>query len=156
MLFRSTCFPVTIHPGISIMDMDTELDHGDIYIQEEFKIEQHTNKKDLEDNIINRAPILLEQVLKSIEKGTVSKEPQNHSLATNTKKIRKEDGELLETDSDKVVIMWDGERSGYLRLDYYPEYKGNRPKFFDENYEIQKLKVKAYAEDLFLRQYGLS
>ena len=60
---------------------------------------------------------------------------------------------ILELTIDKVVIMWDGERSGYLRLDYYPEYKGNRPKFFDENYEIQKLKVKAYAEDLFLRQY---
>ena len=49
--------------------------------------------------------------------------------------------------------MWDGERGGSLRLDYYPEYKGNRPRFFDENYEIQKLRVKAYAEDLFLRQY---
>jgi 5'-3' exonuclease len=49
--------------------------------------------------------------------------------------------------------MWDGERGGYLRLKYYPDYKGNRPKFFDESYETQKLKVKAYAEDLFIRQY---
>lgn len=58
-----------------------------------------------------------------------------------------------EQNFDKVVVMWDGERGGYLRLDYYPDYKGNRPRFFDQNYEIQKLKVKAYAEDLFLRQY---
>jgi len=49
--------------------------------------------------------------------------------------------------------MWDGERGGYLRLNYYPEYKGNRPKFFDESYELQQLRVKSYAEDLFLRQY---
>jgi 5'-3' exonuclease len=60
---------------------------------------------------------------------------------------------ILELTVDKVIIMWDGERAGYLRLNYYPEYKGNRPNFFDENYEIQKLRVKAYAEDLFLRQY---
>lgn len=60
---------------------------------------------------------------------------------------------IVELSIDKVIIMWDGERGGYLRLTYYPEYKRNRPKFFDENYEIQKLRVKAYAEDLFLRQY---
>lgn len=60
---------------------------------------------------------------------------------------------IIELSIDKVVIMWDGERGGSLRLDYYPEYKGNRPRFFDESYEFQKLRVKAYAEDLFLRQY---
>jgi len=60
---------------------------------------------------------------------------------------------IVDLSVDKVVIMWDGERGGSLRLDYYPEYKGNRPRFFDESYELQKLRVKAYAEDLFLRQY---
>lgn len=60
---------------------------------------------------------------------------------------------IVELSIDKVIIMWDGERSGYLRLDYYPEYKNNRPRFIDESYETQKLRVKAYAEDLFLRQY---
>ena len=54
---------------------------------------------------------------------------------------------------DKTVITWDGERGGTLRLDYYPEYKENRPRFFDQDYEIQKLRVKQYAEDLFIRQY---
>jgi 5'-3' exonuclease len=60
---------------------------------------------------------------------------------------------IVELAVDKVIITWDGERNGYLRLNYYPEYKNNRPTFFDQNYEIQKLRVKAYAEDLFLRQY---
>jgi 5'-3' exonuclease len=60
---------------------------------------------------------------------------------------------IVEHKIDKVVITWDGERSGTLRLDYYPEYKGNRPKFFDQEYEIQKLRVKQYSEDLFIRQY---
>jgi 5'-3' exonuclease len=60
---------------------------------------------------------------------------------------------IVEHKIDKVVITWDGERGGTLRLDYYPEYKGNRPRFFDQDYELQKLRVKQYAEDLFIRQY---
>lgn len=60
---------------------------------------------------------------------------------------------IVDLSIDKVIVMWDGYRGGYLRLDYYPEYKGNRPKFFDEKYESQKLRVKAYAEELSIRQY---
>ena len=61
---------------------------------------------------------------------------------------------IIELKIDKLVVMWDGERGGTLRLDYYPEYKGNRPKFFDESYERQKIRVQMYAEDLFIRQYS--
>jgi DNA polymerase-1 len=60
---------------------------------------------------------------------------------------------IVEHKIDKVVLMWDGERGGYLRLDYYKDYKGNRPKFFDKDYELQSLRVKQYAEELFIRQY---
>lgn len=60
---------------------------------------------------------------------------------------------IVEQKIDKVVVTWDGERGGTLRLDYYPEYKENRPRYFDQEYEIQKLRVKQYAEDLFIRQY---
>lgn len=60
---------------------------------------------------------------------------------------------IVELSIDKVIVMWDGERGGYLRLNHYPEYKGNRPRFFDESYESQKYRVKAYAEDLSVRQY---
>ena len=60
---------------------------------------------------------------------------------------------IIEHKIEKIVVTWDGERGGTLRLDYYPDYKGNRPRFFDQDYEIQKLRVKQYAEDLFIRQY---
>jgi len=60
---------------------------------------------------------------------------------------------VVEFKIDRVVVMWDGERSGYLRLDYYKEYKNNRPRFFDKEYELQSLRVKQYAEELFIRQY---
>ena len=60
---------------------------------------------------------------------------------------------IVEHKIDKVVVTWDGERGGTLRLDYYPDYKENRPRYFDQEYELQKLRVKQYAEDLFIRQY---
>jgi 5'-3' exonuclease len=60
---------------------------------------------------------------------------------------------VVELKINKIVLMWDGERGGTLRLDYYPDYKGNRPKFFDESFEKQKIRIQMYAEDLYIRQY---
>jgi DNA polymerase-1 len=60
---------------------------------------------------------------------------------------------IVEHKIDRVVIMWDGERGGYLRLKFYNDYKKNRNKHFDDDYELQSLRVKQYAEELFIRQY---
>jgi 5'-3' exonuclease len=54
---------------------------------------------------------------------------------------------------DRVILFWDGNRSSYLRIKLYSDYKGNRPTYIDTSFEIQKLRIKQYAEDLFLRQY---
>ena len=52
---------------------------------------------------------------------------------------------ILEHKIEKVVITWDGERGGTLRLDYYPDYKGNRP---NEKNIAPFFKI-AYEENLF-------
>jgi 5'-3' exonuclease len=61
---------------------------------------------------------------------------------------------------DRIFIFWDGQFSGRLRYDIYPDYKGNRDKDFYNKTEpkdldlfLQKERVKLYAEELFLRQY---
>lgn len=71
---------------------------------------------------------------------------------------------------DRVVVFWDGEASGKLRKDIYPSYKANRDKSWlhssqhmsdniykheeQRKYSIlnQKIKVKNYLEELFIRQ----
>ena len=71
---------------------------------------------------------------------------------------------------DRVVVMWDGEASGKARKEIYPSYKGNRDKSWlhssqhmsdniykyeeQRKYSIlnQKIKVKNYLEELFIRQ----
>tara|TARA_Y100000385_G_scaffold199225_1_gene206318 strand:- start:1471 stop:2514 length:1044 start_codon:yes stop_codon:yes gene_type:complete len=67
---------------------------------------------------------------------------------------------ITENRFDRVFIFWDGQFSGRLRYDIYPEYKQNRDKDFYNQSEpkepelfIQKERVKLYAEELFLRQY---
>lgn len=72
---------------------------------------------------------------------------------------------------DKVIVMWDGKMSGKLRHDIYPNYKKDRNKSWDADsyvltdemiseeerknkYSIglQKIKVRNYIEELFIRQ----
>jgi DNA polymerase-1 len=71
---------------------------------------------------------------------------------------------------DRVVVMWDGVMGGKLRHDIYPNYKENRDKSWDEDSYMmtediiqeeerkkysklnQKIKVKNYLEELFIRQ----
>ena len=59
---------------------------------------------------------------------------------------------ITENRFDRVFIFWDGQFSGRLRYDIYPEYKQNRDKDFynqsepkDPDLFIQKERVKLYA-----------
>jgi len=71
---------------------------------------------------------------------------------------------------DRVVVMWDGKAAGQFRKDIYPLYKSNRDRdfsreaygFTDKGLEYeknkknsllkQKIKVKNYLEELYVRQ----
>jgi 5'-3' exonuclease len=60
----------------------------------------------------------------------------------------------------KVFVFWDGKLSGQLRYNIYNDYKANRNKDFingthpvDESELIQKVQIKRYLEELFVRQY---
>lgn len=71
---------------------------------------------------------------------------------------------------DRVIVLWDGEASGKQRKEIYPAYKGKRDKSWlhssqqmseniikyeeQKKYSIlnQKIKVKNYLEELFIRQ----
>lgn len=60
----------------------------------------------------------------------------------------------------KVFVFWDGKLSGQLRYNIYADYKSNRNKDYingthpiDESELIQKIQIKRYLEELFIRQY---
>ena len=59
---------------------------------------------------------------------------------------------------NKIVVMWDGDNSIQSRLKLYPDYKFRRRqnKMTDnefDNYQFQKVRIKEYFEELFIRQY---
>lgn len=60
----------------------------------------------------------------------------------------------------KVFVFWDGKLSGQLRFNIYKDYKSNRNKDYvngthpiDESELLQKIQIKRYLEELFIRQY---
>ena len=71
---------------------------------------------------------------------------------------------------DRVIVMWDGNMGGKMRYEIYPNYKKDRDKSWEEESYIlsesemeyekkrkysrltQKIKVKNYLEELYIRQ----
>ena len=60
----------------------------------------------------------------------------------------------------KCFVFWDGELSGQLRYNIYNDYKANRNKDYingthpvDKTELSQKIQIKRYLEELFIRQY---
>jgi len=63
---------------------------------------------------------------------------------------------LEEHNHDKVVVFWDGSSNSSVRKSLYPQYKANRRQdmneFKYESYLQQKVRVKQYLEEIFVRQ----
>jgi DNA polymerase-1 len=63
---------------------------------------------------------------------------------------------LLEHESDRVIVFWDGDSNSSVRKQIYPQYKANRRiEMNDDKYEsylYQKVRVKQYLEEVFARQ----
>lgn len=57
---------------------------------------------------------------------------------------------------NKVIVFWDGITSSSQRRLYYPNYKLNRKapseEILEESFNKQKLRVKQYLEEMFVRQ----
>ena len=85
-------------PGVTIIKMDEEMDHGPILAQEEVLIAPFPDHYEIiEEKLARAGGRLLAQVLKK----KIKEIPQNHEQATYTKLIKKEDGLInLEDDSE--------------------------------------------------------
>ena len=63
---------------------------------------------------------------------------------------------LEEHNHDKVVVFWDSDSNSSTRKEIYPQYKANRKtvmnEFKYESYFTQKIRVKQYLEEIFVRQ----
>ena len=85
------------------MLLDEEMDHGDIVAQEEFSgLPWPPKESELQNALAKVGGRMLSEVIPKYIRGEIIPEPQDHSKATYTKKIGKEDGLLdLSDDAEK-------------------------------------------------------
>ncbi|TAL49109.1 methionyl-tRNA formyltransferase [Patescibacteria group bacterium] len=86
--------------GVTIIEIDEEMDHGPIVIQKKVAVSEWPPYfEELEKLLAEESARLLARVLPDWIEGKIKLIPQNHSLATFTEKISKEDG-LIDLDDE--------------------------------------------------------
>jgi len=85
--------------GVTIMLVDEEMDHGPIIAQEKVVVEPRPpHARILGEALVKKGAELLVKVIPDFIAGKVTPIPQDHSQATFTRKIEKEDGHINLTD----------------------------------------------------------
>lgn len=87
--------------GVTIIQLDTEMDHGAILAQEKIKLEDPW-LEELRDETAKLGGEMLIKLLPDFVTGKIKPQEQNHSLATYTKKTAKEDGLIKLTDNAEL------------------------------------------------------
>ncbi len=90
--------------GISIIQMDEKMDHGDILETFEIKIAPQDTSSSLSEKIAELSAQTLPNLVEKIEKNQITKKPQNHEKATFCKKFFDKDAEILENENTELVL----------------------------------------------------
>jgi methionyl-tRNA formyltransferase len=113
--------------GVSIMELDHEMDHGPILAQASITLDQWpVRARDLEELLATEGGALLAESIPPYMSGELVPTAQDHELATFTKKIEKADGEL--------DLTADGYQN-YLKYCAYDEWPGSF--FFQDGKRIK-------------------
>jgi methionyl-tRNA formyltransferase len=113
--------------GVTIMLMDSEMDHGDILAQKEIEIGNQETGGELHDRLANLGAASLPDNLFDYLKGQIKPQPQDHSLATYCKILTRDDGKLDWTKSAAEIEhlvraynpwpgTWDETKEGRMKI----------------------------------------
>ena len=80
--------------GVSIIEVVSKLDAGDIFWQRRIPLEEDMDSESLCARLANRSKEGILEVLQKIEKKTLIRVSQDESKSTLTKKLTKEDGKI--------------------------------------------------------------
>lgn len=89
--------------GVTIIKLDSEMDHGPILVQTGFTIDAEATAGTLEVTCGQIGGDLLSQVLPEYINGNLIPKDQNHSKATTCKKITKDLGEIKLSDAAEEI-----------------------------------------------------
>ncbi len=100
---RSTLLHDLTAAGVTIIQMDKKLDHGDILLQTPFTLPYPIPGTDLDEKLATLCGELLAATMEGIRDNTIISTPQNHSEATYCPKITKDMAEIT-IDPKKIYI----------------------------------------------------
>ena len=100
-----------IETGITIMQMDEGLDTGDMLLKQSCEITTSDSAQTLHDKLAKLGAESISQALYRLQEGTLSREPQDHALATYAPKLVKSEARL---DWKKSATELEREIRGYL------------------------------------------
>jgi len=80
--------------GVTIMRLDSQMDHGPIVAQEESDATLPLPRNILEEKLARHGGVLLSKILPEWILGNIEEKNQDENIATYTEKIKKEDGLL--------------------------------------------------------------
>ena len=124
--------------GVTIQKMIKELDAGDSIAQETTEIAPHETARELRPRLITIGAELLAETLPGYLRGDILPVPQDHSRATRSGKLKKEDG-LLSLDAP-ALINWTKYRAYADTIGTY---------FFDGEKRV-KITVAIFTDGKFL------
>lgn len=80
--------------GVTIMQMDAEMDHGPIIVQKECEIGDKETQESLTEKLSNLSAELIAAAIPEYLAGTLTPRPQEHAAATFTKLLSRDDGRI--------------------------------------------------------------
>lgn len=135
---QNTILENKINTGVTIIQMDEQMDHGPIVAQKEFSIDENIwpcSTKELSDILAKVAADLLIETLGKYENDEVVYTEQNHNQATYTKMINKSDAEIF-PEKDNINEI-------------YKKYQAYKiwPEVFFMNKDGKRVKIKKMNKD---------
>ncbi len=148
--------------GVTLMQIDEEMDHGPILDQKEFLIEQDETAPLLLDRLCRVGAEMFAALARAYTEGNIKPKEQDHTLATYTNKITKADAEVIL--NAPALELWNKYRAYYgsVGLYFFTERNGRQIRIsitkahlIDNTFVIEKVvpegkKEMAYAD--FLRR----
>lgn len=80
--------------GITLMLIDEQVDHGPVIAQKEIPLSQEETAETLTEKLSREAGLFLNETLPEYIQGKIKPQEQDHSKATFTKILKKEDGKI--------------------------------------------------------------
>ena len=126
--------------GVTIIRLDSEMDHGPVLTQNVYRVAQNVRHGELRDQLAKLGAEMLIKIIPNYIAGHIETQPQDESLATYTKLLTRDDGEV-DLKNDTPELIWNKFRAYETWPGIWFTHKGKRVKILEGTFEDGKFKI---------------